>query len=87
MELKDLRNREYFNWFNENYYLSVYDINDNFITNIDDIKNATTLFNIENKELLNKLRNNENFVYNGHIVKVYIYKKFKIQECYRRCMR
>ena len=61
----------------DDYYFTVYSLNDEYICGFDNIDMLSNLFNIEFKELLRKLRNRNKFTLNGKLVKVYVYKKEK----------
>ena len=61
----------------DDYYFTVYSLNDEYIFGVDNIDMLIELFNIEFKELLRKLRNHSDFILNGKLVKVYVYKKEK----------
>lgn len=68
-----------------NYYLAIYDLNDNYITQLENIDEATTLFNKQKKELNRIIKNDDCLVYLGHKVRIYLFKKFNIDEAYKRC--
>lgn len=68
-------NREF-----DDYYFTVYSLDDEYICGFDNIETLTKFFNIEFKELLRKLRNHSDFILDGKLVKVYVYKKEKFIE-------
>ena len=68
-------NREF-----DDYYFTVYSLDDEYICGFDNIDLLAGFFNIEFKELLRKLRNRSEFILNGKLVKVYFYKKEKFIE-------
>lgn len=68
-------NREF-----DDYYFTVYSLDDEYICGFDNIETLTKFFNMELKELLKNLRNKRNFILNGKLVKVYVYKKEKFIE-------
>ena len=68
-------NREF-----DDYYFTVYSLDDKYICGFDNIDALPKFFNIEFKELLRKLRNHSDFILNGKLVKVYVYKKEKFIE-------
>lgn len=68
-------NREF-----DDCYFTIYSLNDEYICGFDNIDMVSRLFNMEFKELLRKLRNRSEFILNGKLVKVYIYKKEKFIE-------
>ena len=68
-------NREF-----DDYYFTVYSLDDEYICGFDNIDTLAKFFNIEFKELLRKLRNHSDFILNGKLVKVYVYKKEKFIE-------
>lgn len=59
----------------DDYYFTVYSLDDELITGFDDIETLTKFFNMKLKYVLQYLRNNTNFTLNGRIVKVVIIKK------------
>ena len=61
----------------DDYYFTVYSLNDDFIVGFDDIETLTKFFNIELKEVFKNIRNKRNFILNGKLVKLYVYKKEK----------
>lgn len=61
-------------------YFTIYSLNDEYICGFDNIDMVSRLFNMEFKELLRKLRNRSEFILNGKLVKVYVYKKEKFIE-------
>ena len=68
-------NREF-----DDCYFTIYSLNDEYICGFDDIDTLVRLFNMELFRLLDNLRNKRNFVLNGKLVKVYVYKKEKFIE-------
>lgn len=68
-------NREF-----DNYYFAVYSLNDEYICGFDNIDMLGGFFNMQLKEVLKNLRNKRNFILNGKLVKVYVYKKEKFIE-------
>lgn len=78
MVIIDLRKKENLIKFQKSYYFAMYDLNDNFIMIIEDIRTATKLFNMPFKKIVENLRNNKGFVFDGSIVKLFPYKKFSI---------
>lgn len=68
-------NREF-----DDYYFTVYSLDDEYICGFDDIDTLARLFNMQLKEVLKNLRNKRNFILNGKLVKVYVYKKEKFIE-------
>lgn len=68
-------NREF-----DDYYFTVYSLDDEYICGFDNIDSLPTFFNMKLKEILKNLRNKRNFILNGKLVKVYVYKKEKFIE-------
>ena len=64
----------------DDYYFTVYSCDDEYICGFDNIDALIDLFNIKMYELLRKLRNRSEFILNGKLVKVYVYKKEKFIE-------
>ena len=68
-------NREF-----DDYYFTVYSLDDEYICGFDNIDTLAKFFNMELFRLLDNLRNKRNFILNGKLVKVYVYKKEKFIE-------
>ena len=81
---RDYRKRNNLEWFNDNYFIAVYDSNDNYITSFENIEMVPTVFNIKLKKILESIRNDTKLEYNNLKLKLYIYKKDKIEENVRR---
>ena len=64
----------------DDYYFTVYSLDDEYICGFDNIDTLGQLFNMKLKEILKNLRNKRNFILNGKLVKVYVYKKEKFIE-------
>ena len=64
----------------DDYYFTVYSLDDEYICGFDNIDSLGRLFNMELFRLLDNLRNKRNFILNGKLVKVYVYKKEKFIE-------
>ena len=63
-------NREF-----DDYYFTLYTLNDEIITGFDYIDDLAKFFNIPLKKVLYCLRNNLNLEYNHHKVKIVVFKK------------
>ena len=59
----------------DDYYFTIYTLNDEIITGFDDIDTLAKFFNIPLKKVLYCLRNNLNLEYNHHKVKIIVFKK------------
>ena len=81
---RDYRKKDNLKWFNDNYFISVYDENDNNIMSFENIETPTKVFNIELKKILEAIRKNARLEYKGHILKLVVYKKEPIKEAVRR---
>lgn len=81
---RDYRKKDNLKWFNDNYFISVYDENDNNIMSFENIESTSTAFNIGIKPILKHIRYNLGFEYKGHILKLVVYKKEPIKEAVRR---
>lgn len=81
---RDYRKKDNLSWFNDNYFIAVYDCNDNYITSFENIEMVPAVFNIKLKKILESIRNNTRLEYNNLKLKLYIYKKEKIEENVRR---
>ena len=66
----------YRQWFNDNYFISLYDNEDNNLFSFEDIDSATQFFNLPLKTFLRALRNGS-IEYNHKKCKLYIFKKDK----------
>lgn len=64
----------------DDYYFTIYSLDDEYICGFDDIETLTKFFNMELFRLLDNIRNKRNFILNGKLVKVYVYKKEKFIE-------
>ncbi len=64
----------------DDYYFTVYSLDDEYICGFDNIDTLAKFFNMELFRLLDNLRNKRNFILNGKLVKVYVYKKEKFIE-------
>lgn len=81
---RDYRKKDNLNWFNDNFFIAVYDQNDNYITSFEKIESIDTAFNIGLKKILEAIRNNTRLEYNNLKLKLFVYKKEKIKEEVRR---
>lgn len=61
----------------DDYYFVIYTLNDEVIMIVEDIKTLSKVLHKDLKEVLKNLRNHRNFVLDGKILKVYVYKKEK----------
>ena len=59
----------------DDYYFTVYSLDDEYICGFDDIDTLARLFNMELKYVLRNLRDKNDFILDGKLVKVYFYKK------------
>lgn len=64
----------------DDYYFTVYSLDDEYIFGFDDIDTLARLFNMELKYVLRNLRDKNDFILDGKLVKVYVYKKEKFIE-------
>lgn len=64
----------------DDYYFTVYSLDDEYIFGFDDIDTFARLFNMELKYVLRNLRDKNDFILDGKLVKVYVYKKEKFIE-------
>lgn len=64
------------------YFIAVYDLQDNYIYSFDDIDKLTQFFNLSLKEILIKIKNN--LVINKEF-KFYLYKKPKFERKRKKC--
>ncbi len=67
------------------YYVVLYDQEDNPVFVEEDLNCLNKHLNIAKCHLLERIRNNQGIVFNGHIVNIHLFKKEKIQENYKRC--
>jgi len=81
---KDLRKKEALKWFNDNFFIALYDYYDNYVTSFEDVESITTAFNIPTKKVLYLLRTDSCITINNHKYKMYLVQKNKIQENYKR---
>lgn len=66
-------------WFNENFYIGLYDSNDNFITLFEDIEEPSKFFNIPLFLFIRALKRGT-IEYNHHKAKLFIFEKEKEEE-------
>lgn len=81
---RDYRKKDNLKWFNDNFFIAVYDQYDNFITDFDNIESTTNAFNISLKKILESIRNKTRLEYKGKKLKLFVYKKEKIEEKSKR---
>lgn len=74
---KDFRKKANLKWLNDNYFISIYDINDNFIGSCGTIELSSKLFNIETKKILERIRNNQYIEFQNGLYKLFFVKKDK----------
>lgn len=83
-QYRDLRSKKALEWFNENYFVALYDYNDNYITSFEDVESTGNAFNIPIKKVLYLLRTDSYIVINNHKCKMYLVRKEKIEEDFKR---
>lgn len=64
-------------WFNDNYFIGLYNLDDTLITVFEDVEALTKFLNKPLKLVIYRLKNNDYIEYNNHKVKMYIFKKDK----------
>ena len=72
-----LRKRYAMNYFNENYFIAIYSIDDEYIFSLDTLEETSNFFNIPVCEVLRKLRQDSFINYNGNLVKLFLVRKAK----------
>lgn len=72
---KDLRKKKALEWFNETYFVAMYDLEDNFIDYCEDIESFSKTFNIPVKKLLQIIRTDTCIVLNHQKCKLYLVRK------------
>ena len=65
------------NWFNENYFICLYDRFDNYITSFDTIEDTSKFFNKPIKRIIYNLRNGIGVAYNHKYCKLICMEKDK----------
>ena len=83
-KFKDLRKKEALQWFKDTYFVALYDANDNYITQFEDIEMAGHYFNIPIYKVLHIVRTDSLIEVNHHRCKMYLVKKEPIMEEVRR---
>ena len=73
---QNFKNNSVKNWFNDNYFISLYDSEDNNIFDFDNIELATNFFNMPLKTFLRALRNGI-IEFDCKKCKLYIFEKDK----------
>ena len=81
---KDFRRKKALEWFNENYFVALYDYLDNYVTQFEDVESTANAFNIPVKKVLYLIRTDSYIVLNNHKYKMYLVRKEKIEEHVRR---
>jgi len=81
---RDYRKKDNLKWFNDNYFIAVYDCEDNYITSFENIESFGTAFNITINKIIKRIKNNLGLEQNNLKLKLFIYKKDKIEENVRR---
>ena len=74
---ENLRKRYAMNYFNENYFIAIYSMDDDYIFSLDTLEETSNYFKIPVCEVLRKLRQDSFINYNGNLVKLYLVKKEK----------
>lgn len=74
-KFKDLRKKKALEWFNETYFVAIYDLEDNFIDYSEDIESFSKTFNIPIKKLLQIIRTDSCIVLNHQKYKLYLVRK------------
>lgn len=69
-----------FDWFDNNYFLCIYDKNDNYLMSFDSIEETSKFFNKSVKRILFALRNNLGIVYNHKQCKLICIEKDKEED-------
>ena len=81
---RDYRKKDNLKWFNDNYFIAVYDQYDNFITYFENIENVCQAFNIKLSKLLKYIRYNISIQNKNNKLRLFVCKKEKIDERTRR---
>lgn len=81
---KDYRKKSNLDWFNDNYFIAVYDQYDNCINIFETIESIGTAFDIGLKKILEAIRNNTRLEYENLKLRLFVYQKEKIKEEVRR---
>ena len=68
----------------KDYYIAMYDKNDNYVYSFENIEDAANVLNIEAKEVSRKIKNDDYIRFGKTVVKLYLQPKFKINENYKR---
>jgi len=83
-QYKDLRSKKALEWFNENYFVALYDYNDNYVNHFEDVESISHAFNIPVKKVLYLVRTDNYLVIDNHKYKLCLVKKEKEIEIKRR---
>ena len=67
-------------WFNDNYFIGLYDLNDNLITVFDELGALTKFLNKPLNLIIYRLKTSGLIEYNSHKVKMYIFEKDKEED-------
>ena len=71
----DFRSKNIRDLFDKNYFICLYDKQDNYITSFENLTQASNFLNTKVKFILYYLRNNLGIEYNNHRYKLFCYKK------------
>lgn len=74
---KDFRKKESLKWFNDNYFVALYTKDDEYITSFETIEDTSNYFNIEVKEILRKIRQDDFVLFKNILCKLYLVRKEK----------
>lgn len=81
----DLRNTDNSKWLNDNYFLCIYDMEDNYLNFLENIDCSVKFFNKPLKEIYRILKTSHVIELDGIKFKIYLVKKEPIKaNCRRR---
>jgi len=71
-------------WFNDNYFIAVYNYYDENINSFEDINEMAKKYHLKLKYIFAAIRNKSGLEIYDTKCKIYVYKKTKINEYYKR---
>ena len=81
---KNYRKKENIKWFNDNYFIAVYNYYDENINSFEEIEEMAKKYHLKLKYIFAAIRNRYGLEIYDTKYKIYVYKKNKINEHYKR---
>lgn len=81
---KDYRNTKNIEWFNNNYFIAIYDYYDDNIESFENINELAKKYNLTKRYIFKALRTQMGLEIHNSKIYMYVFKKTKINENYKR---